>query len=272
MGFRLRLALFLVATLVSIQLLTAVLVYAVTRGALIDEGERQLVVAARAFVRQLDDISERVATNVQVLALDYALRAAIAQRDQGTVRSVLRNHGRRVGAERMLLIGLDGRIEADTSDVDAASRTFPYPELLDNAYEARSAAVVALEGRAYWIVVVPVHAPQPVGLIAAGIPIDAELLQRLQSRSALPQELELVVRAADGSWTPLAHGTGSVELGGTLAAAHPELPEHPTLIVVDGREYVALATRLSGSPRQQPIAAVLGYSLDEALAAYRPVG
>jgi hypothetical protein len=34
--------------------------------------------------RQLDDLSGRVADNVQVLALDYALRAAIAQRDQST--------------------------------------------------------------------------------------------------------------------------------------------------------------------------------------------
>jgi hypothetical protein len=35
--------------------------------------------------RQLDDLSGRVADNVQVLALDYALRAAIAQRDRDRV-------------------------------------------------------------------------------------------------------------------------------------------------------------------------------------------
>jgi hypothetical protein len=98
MGFRFRLASFLVAALVTVQVLTAGLVYSVTRHQLIDEGKRQLDVAASAFGRQLDDISERVAASVQVLALDFALRSAIAQRDQATVRSALANHGRRVGA------------------------------------------------------------------------------------------------------------------------------------------------------------------------------
>ena len=98
MSFRLRLALLFVATLVAVQIFTAVLVYDIARRALIAEGERQLSAGAAAVSRQLDDISGRVADNVQVLALDYALRAAIAQRDQSTVLSALRNHGRRSGA------------------------------------------------------------------------------------------------------------------------------------------------------------------------------
>ena len=106
MGFRFRLASFFVAALITVQAMTAVLVYEVTQRELIAEGQRQLGVAATAFAHQLDDISERVATNVQVLALDFALRSAIAQRDQATVLSALRNHGHRVGATRMLLIGV----------------------------------------------------------------------------------------------------------------------------------------------------------------------
>ena len=101
MGFRFRLASFIVATLIGVQALTAVLVYEVTRHELIGEGQRQLAGAAGAFARQLDDISERVASSVQVLSLDYALRAAIAQRDEATLLSALHNHGRRVGATQM---------------------------------------------------------------------------------------------------------------------------------------------------------------------------
>src|SRR3990167_4740717 len=126
MRFRFRLASFLVAALVTVQVLTAALVYSVTRHELIDEGKRQLGVAATAFDRQLDDISERVAASVQVLALDFALRSAIAQRDQATVQSALRNHGQRVGAARMQLIATDGRIEADTLIAPAATAAFAY--------------------------------------------------------------------------------------------------------------------------------------------------
>ena len=135
MGFRFRLASFLVAALVSVQVLTAGLVYSVTRHELIDEGKHQLGVASAAFGRQLDDVSERVAASVQVLALDFALRSAIAQRDQATVRSALRNHGLRVGAARMQLVGIDGQIQADTLGASATAAMFPYRDLLERAYQ-----------------------------------------------------------------------------------------------------------------------------------------
>ena len=159
MSFRLRL---FVATLVAVQIFTALLIYGVARRAFIAEGERQLGAGATAVVRQLDDISTRVADNVQVLALDYALRAAIAQHDQSTVLSALRNHGRRIGAERMLLIGLDGAIRSDTSSTVAEGQKFPFPDLADAALDRPSAAVVAMDGKAYWMIVVPVYAPTSV--------------------------------------------------------------------------------------------------------------
>src|SRR5687768_7926983 len=172
MGFRFRLATFLVAALVTVQLLTAVLVYSVTRHQLIGEGKRQLAASSTTFGRQLDDISDRVAASVQVLALDFALRSAIAQRDQATVQSALRNHGKRVGAARMQLVGTDGRIEADTLAAPSATSVFPYPDLLERALEKPAAAVVAWNGGAYWVVAVPAFAPDLVGVIAALIPVD----------------------------------------------------------------------------------------------------
>ena len=155
-----------------------------------DEPEdSQLDVAATAFARQLDDISAHVAVSVQVLALDYALRSAIAQRDQATMLSALRNHGRRVGANRMLLVDVDGRVEVDTSDQLRAGSAFPFDDLVGDALERPSAAVVASDGHAYWMVVVPVFAPNLVGFIAAAIPVDNSLLVRLQAQSALPRGL-----------------------------------------------------------------------------------
>ncbi len=272
MSFRLRLSLLFVATLVAVQIFTALLVYAVARRALIAEGERQLTAGATAVARQLDDISNRVADNVQVLSLDYALRSAIAQRDQSTVLSALRNHGRRIGAARMLLIGLDGTIRSDTSNPNAAdSGKFPFPDLADAAVEHPAAAVVAMDGKAYWMIVVPVYAPEPIALIAAGIPVDNPLLARLQQLSALPNTIELVSDTGGGHWTDVARGTESVSLASALRAAGTSLPLKPTVVRADGREYVALATRLRESQKSAPVAAVLGYSLDDALRPYRSV-
>src|SRR5690606_15803057 len=180
MGFRFRIALFFVAALVAVQGLTALMVYRVARTELIGEGQRQLEVAAGAFVRQLDDISSRVADSVQVLALDFALRSAIAQHDEATLLSALRNHGRRVGATRMFLVGLDGRIEADTGGGRARGTAFPFSDLSERALEQPAAAIVALDDGAAWMVVVPVFAPNLLGFIAAAIPVDDALLARLQ--------------------------------------------------------------------------------------------
>ncbi|HTA63965.1 MAG TPA: EAL domain-containing protein [Xanthomonadaceae bacterium] len=271
MGFRFRLASFFVAALVIVQALTAVLVYEVTRRELIGEGQRQLGVASTAFARQLDDLSGRVAANVQVLALDFALRSAIAQRDQATVLSALRNHGRRVGAARMLLVGTDGKIEADTSTTADTEKNFPYDDLLQRSFEKPAAALVAENGRAYWMVVVPVFAPTLVGEIAAAIPVDDSLLSRLQAQSTLPKSVELATAAGNGGWTVVAHGQDHVAMTAGLATVGHGLPYQPELVDVGGREYVAQAVRLNGSKQSAAVVAVLGYSVDEALSPYRSV-
>jgi diguanylate cyclase (GGDEF)-like protein len=271
MGFRLRLALFFVATLVAVQLLTAGLVYEVTRRALVTEGERQLTANAQAFVAQMDDISVRVAGNVEVLSLDYALRSAIAERDRGTVLSVLRNHGRRVGASRMLLIGLDGTVEADTGEAATTPARFPFPDLIDSAYDHRTAAVVAMDGKASWMVVVPIYAPQPVGLVVVNVPLDDALLTHMQQLSALPRDIELAAQSASGRWTVVARGDRRSGLVDSLAAAHQALPWKPLLTEVGGKEYMVLAQRLKQPQQGTRVVAILGYSLDDALSPFRSV-
>jgi len=268
-GFRLRLALFFVATLVTVQLLTAALVYGVTRRALVSEGERQLAVNAQAFVAQMDDLSARVAGNVEVMALDYALRSAIAERDHGTVYSVLRNHGRRVGASRLQLVGLDGLVEVDTADVHASGQRFAFPDLAEHAFERRTAAVVALQAKAYWLVVVPIYAPQPVGLVVVYVPLDDKLLAHLRQLSALPGDIELAVRSDASGWVAAAQGLAHTGL--VASQAGQGLPMRPAMRLVDGHEYLVLAQPLSQPHSSTPVVAVLGYSLGDALRPFHSV-
>jgi predicted signal transduction protein with EAL and GGDEF domain len=270
MGFRFRLASFFVATLIGVQALTAVLVYEVTRHELIAEGQRQLASAAAAFARQLDDISERVASSVQVLSLDYALRAAIAQRDEATLLSALRNHGRRIGASRMLVLDIDGRVEADTRGLAADRSLFPYRDLVEQALDKPAAAVVASQDGAYWMVVVPVFAPDLVGFIAAAVPVDDARLGQLQQQSALPRSVELATATA-GGWKVVARGRDSLPLTRELAHQGATLPRRPQLTTVAGREFVAQAVWLNRAQESAPVVAVLGYSVDEALQPYRRV-
>ena len=122
MSFRNRLALFLTAILIGVQLATAIFAYAYLRHDIIEQGKRELASATTAFMRQLAFLSERVSDGVKVLALDYPLRAAIARQDRGTELSMLRNHGARIGAMRMMLISLDGTVQADTAAPASSGR------------------------------------------------------------------------------------------------------------------------------------------------------
>ncbi|SEM45648.1 diguanylate cyclase (GGDEF) domain-containing protein [Pseudoxanthomonas sp. GM95] len=271
MSFRFRLASFFIAALVVTQLATALLVYQVTRRELVGEGQRQLGAAAQAFAAQLQDISGRVAGSVQILSLDYALRAAIAQHDEDTLLSALRNHGRRVGASQMLVVDLDGKIEADTLGVATTGTMFPHPDLLADALEKPASAVVAMRGHAYWMVVVPMLAPDLVGFIAAAIPIDDATLAKLQHQSALPRSVELAVSDHAGRWIVVARGMDQTALAERLLEQAPTLPKESRLLTVGGREYVARAVWLDRARSGKPVAAVLGYSVDEALSPYRRV-
>jgi diguanylate cyclase (GGDEF)-like protein len=268
-GFRLRLALLFVATLVLVQLLTAGLVYEVTRKAMITEGEHQLSRNAAAFIAQMDDISVRVAGNVKVLSLDYALRSAIAERDQGTVMSVLRNHGRRVGASRMLLVDPNGSVVVDTNPAGHPMSKFPFPDLIAQAYNQRTAAVVALDGKASWMVVVPIYAPEPVGLVVVNVPLDDALLTHMQKLSALPRTIELAAQLTPGRWSSVATGNRGAGIVQGLAASGRGLPRKPELIQLGSSEVMVLAQALRQPAHSVPVVALLGYSMDDALRPFR---
>jgi signal transduction histidine kinase len=265
MGFRHRLALFLIVVLVVVQGLSAVVAYLSLRQSLIEKEKAELSKATRVLVGQLDLVSESVAADVKVLSLDYALRQAIAGHDHATEVSALRNHGRRVGAARMMIVGLDGKIESDTLNGDDTGALFRQQDLLRNAMdEDESSAISSENGRIYWVVAVPVRAPLPIAFIAAFIPVDTSLLQQLQRISSVPWSMALASVDRRGRWTIVA-STGGPRLlldAGTTG-------EHSVSFEEDGgREYLTDFTRLKTASSSTPVAAVLGYPLDDALAPY----
>ncbi|MGF6495969.1 diguanylate cyclase (GGDEF)-like protein [Luteibacter sp. 621] len=267
-GFRTRLALFFVATLVFVQGVTAVLGYTVARRELVEEGGRQLTANAHAFVAQMNDLSASVASGVQIMSLDYGLRSAIAASDRGTILSVLRNHGRRVGASRMQLLHLDGTVQVDTAGSDEG-KPFAWPDLLARAYDERTAAIAVADGKASWMVVVPIYAPQPVGLVVASIPVDDALIAHMQQLSALPRDVELAT-PVKGGYTVIARGSSHSELTAQFeSGAH--LPSQPSLVRIGGPEYLVLAQPLTQPRGGSAVYAVLGYSLDDALKPFQPV-
>ena len=271
MNFRKRLILFLIATLIGVQALTALLAYGVIRSKLVEQGRSQLTATAAVFTRQLNVLSERVADDVSVLSLDYALRKAVAEHDQDTALSALRNHGNRVGATRMMLVGLDGKITADTTSEQAAGQAFPFSDLIESATandEGTSLAV--LDGAIYWIVVVPVKAPVPIAFIAACVPVNDALLEKLRGLSAFPQSLALATPNGKDGWAVISKTAGYSPLLRLAPSAVPASKEGVSATEEQG-DRLAMMARLTTAEGSQPVIAVLDYPLEQALSAYRAV-
>ena len=209
MSFRKRLALFLIATLIGVQALTALFAYSVIRSNLVEQAKSQLKLTASVFTRQLNVLSERVSDDVEVLSLDYALRKAVAENDQATALSALRNHGNRVGATRMMLVGLDGKITADTMSEGAPGTVFPFADLIETAStQDQGTSLAVLDGAIYWIVVVPVRAPVPIAFIAACVPVNDALLEKLRQLSSISQSLALATTNSKGKWEVVSKSAG----------------------------------------------------------------
>lgn len=267
MSFRQRLVLFLTLTLVGVQVLTAVIAYFYLRDDLLSRTRLELRLAMGAFTRQIEFLSERVADNVQVLSLDYALRTAIAQHDGQTLLSALRNHGRRIGAARMAIIGLDGELAADT-EPPVFGRAFSYQGLLRNAEDkGKATGLISADGRLYWVVLVPVRAPITVAFIAAFIPVDDALLGKMQAIAASRQSIVLITKPAGGMWSVAAAS------GLPRQAVHipNDLSAGSSLLDNDGREYLAYTAPFDAVAGSAPVLAMLEYPLDDALSSYRAI-
>src|SRR5262245_58028400 len=66
----------------------------------------EVLAGARVFEHLLQQDTQRLVQGARVLTLDYAFREAIATGEIETILSVLANHGERIGAAVMMLVGL----------------------------------------------------------------------------------------------------------------------------------------------------------------------
>jgi signal transduction histidine kinase len=271
LSFRQRLALLFIVTLIVVQGLTAAFAYGVVRANLVEQGKSRLEATTQVFMRQLNVLSERVSDDVEVLSLDYALRKAVAEDDRATALSALRNHGNRVGATRMSIVGLDGITTIDTATEAAPGNAFPFTDLLDSAASSdQGTALAVLDGSIYWIVVVPVRAPDPVAFIAAGVPVNDALLERLRDLSLVTHSLALATLDANGRWMVVAK-TARYAPVAQLPSAN-SVPREPSILSTEqSGERLAMTARLATAEASAPVIAILDYPLEEALAPYRAV-
>ena len=161
-------------------------VKAATSSAVRSQGLAQLEVGARVFERLLDVRGRRLADGVQLLAADFGFRDAVASGDSATLRSVLLNHGKRINASDMILLGMDGKVLASTLSDAPEGSTFRYDQALREARRNRQAMlIVPLQGKPHLLVEASVLAPLPIARVVMGFSMDSAFADELRSLSNL---------------------------------------------------------------------------------------
>ena len=100
------------------------------------------------------------------MSADYKFREVIARGDLLTIGSVAIIYSRRIDASMMMIVGVDQRVLGDTLGI-ATGQPFAFPDLMAEAKASQMAsAMVLIRGRLYQLVLVPVLAPTPIGVVS----------------------------------------------------------------------------------------------------------
>ena len=266
-----RIVLAFTLLLLLIQATSLVIINGVLSDSTSQDIRRNLLAGQRVFNLLREDNNRQLVQSASIMSSDFAFRKAVATADYGTVVSALANHGARINADVLLLVGIDGKLVADTLPAGHAGQPFQFPDLIAIAEQQKqAAAMVVLNGALYQMVVVPVLGPLPIAWLVVGFSIDDKFARNLQSLTALNVSF-LARDRTGGQWQLLATTLPS---GTSAALPHllPSLPEttSPETISTDiatlhmgDEDYMTLTSGLETQSGTH-IVAVLQQSLQQA--------
>ncbi|MEE4716772.1 EAL domain-containing protein [Pseudomonas alliivorans] len=270
-SFQARIAGVLIALLLIVVFAVYFAVKVATGDAVRTQAQAQLEVGSRVFERLIDLRGKRLRDAVQLLSADFGFRDAVASSDSSTIRSVLLNHGKRINASDMFLLGMDGVVIASTvPEVPEGSR-FVYDQALRTAKRAgQSVLIVPGGGSPHLLVESTVLAPLPIGRVVMGFSIDSDIAEELRSLSGLEVSFLTIENGKAGSLIstqPEALHAGLIDLMRSSSGGQMRVTEQSNLNFLS--QTLMLANTGNGGDGQ--VLALLQSPLDKALQAFAPL-
>jgi diguanylate cyclase (GGDEF)-like protein len=184
-GFRHKILLLAVALVVVTQLVVLFPVLDVIKRDAHAQADRTVAVAGALFDEYMRNRQKQRLDTANVLVSDFPFKQAVATGgDQETIRSVLRNHARRVEASVVALLDLEGAVEVAVSVDERSAGTFPNVPFA-SLEEGTPHRVLNIGGAAYQTVTVPLRAPDLRAWVILGFPIDSALAMELKDLTGL---------------------------------------------------------------------------------------
>ncbi len=232
----------IVALSLLLLLIVQAAVFSVVRISIEQSAKRQvdqeLLVGERVWRRLLDQNAQKLQQGAALLAADYGFRAAISTQDDETIRSVLENHGARIGATITALMDTNMALRAVGEGQDGSELKGVLGRLTGPGVRDAQGSQVALIGRTpYQFVLVPIKAPVVVGWVLMGFPINQKLLDDMRAISDM--HLALVSEVA-GEGRQVVSTTLSAGALRTLEATTGDVTE----LQVDDDRLIARSVKL----------------------------
>lgn len=270
-SFQARIAGVLIMLLLIVVVAVFLAVKAATQDAVRKQAQAQLEVGTRVFEGLLEMRGKRLRDAVQLLSSDFGFRDAVASADSATIRSVLLNHGARINANDMFLLGMDGKVLSSTVDHIPEGSPFPYTQALrDLKAHNQSMLIVPLQGKPHLLVESTVLAPLPIARVVMGFSMDDDLAQELRSLSGLQVSFLSVVHQLPGQIIstqpqPLYDSVRGVML--SRASDQMQMTEHGDQRFLSKR----LSLGNTGDVAGDQVVALLQSPLDQAMQAFAPL-
>ncbi len=232
--------------------------------------EDALQLTANSFARSLRGREHILTEKVRLLSSDFAFKSAFATRDTETIRSVLKNHQQRVGANIMMLLSMDGETIANTTESDTNNSSPALNALLTAAMSnshGEASAIQIIDNIAYQMVIVPLFTPEPSAWILIGFVLDDSF--SLEQREFTRSEVSLLYHSKERPWQVIS-STLQQEAKSQLREAIASNNLSTTRVfdlLLQGEDYLSLILQVQKGATGESIA-VLQRSLDDALAPY----
>ncbi len=154
--------------------------------------ERDLEIAQNVLEQVLKNREQILYNAASVLTADFGFKQAVASTDKPTIDSVLLNHGERIEADLMILLGLNAETFTSVPQMSSQEKKFPYPDLFNEVLNNNGVTTLMIfDERLYQIVMLTVDAPLPIAVAVVGFEIDIEFIEGLKAITQLETSIQV---------------------------------------------------------------------------------
>ncbi|MGL4317032.1 MAG: putative bifunctional diguanylate cyclase/phosphodiesterase [Pseudomonas sp.] len=229
----------------------------------------ELGVGGRVFEQLLAVRGRQLHDAVQVLAADFGFKDAVASGDRETIRSALANHGARINAGTVMLLGLDGSLQVSTDErIDADSVSRLALQMHERQGQGAQVFLLPIDGEVFLLVEATVSAPLPIARVVMGFHVDEELARELRGLTHLELTLVSIEQGRPVGWISTLPAALHERLREEIREQH--LDSGSRLLEAGGQRYLGEWRTLAGGPDYQ-VLALLHKSVDQAEAAFAPL-